>query len=229
MLIFSLFLAVMFSVGLGPGDVRADDVDVYMTTAQNTALVVADMDYANFMWWLHDQDLAVDNKTLGENLLGDRTHRTDFWDLDKDNYNPNYPTRASNKNHEYDRLDPDQIYLVSATSRSGFTLINYIDKNGDPQEKAQVGDFMEHWGDSHNERDDYIDNPILVIRNASGEVWKLPAVAGTDEGTETGGEIPIDLDLDIASLSIETVKDGSKGWYGRQVLCCLPHHRFRHL
>jgi hypothetical protein len=37
MLIFSLFLAVMFSVGLGPGDVRADDVDVYMTTAQNTA------------------------------------------------------------------------------------------------------------------------------------------------------------------------------------------------
>jgi type IV pilus assembly protein PilY1 len=171
------------------------------------------MDYANFMWWLHDQDLAVDNKTLGENLLGDRTHRTDFWDLDKDNYNPNYPTRASNKNHEYDRLDPDQIYLVSATSRSGFTLINYIDKNGDPQEKAQVGDFMEHWGDSHNERDDYIDNPILVIRNASGEVWKLPAVAGTDEGTETGGEIPIDLDLDIASLSIETVKDGTDGKY----------------
>jgi hypothetical protein len=91
-IIFSLCLAVMLTAMLGPGDVRADDVDVYKTTAKNTAMVVFDdsgsmsfpvydasMDYANFMWWLHDQDLAVDNKTLGENLLGDRTHRTDFW------------------------------------------------------------------------------------------------------------------------------------------------------
>jgi type IV pilus assembly protein PilY1 len=222
-LILGLLMTVMLV--LGP-DVRADDVDVYMTTVQNTALVVADdsgsmsfpvydstMDYANFMWWMRSEDLATDNKTLGENLLGDRKSDDNYWDKDKGNFNPNYPDRTDHQNHEYDRLDPDQIYLVSATSRSGFTLINYIDKNGDPQQKAQVGDFMEHWGDSHNERDDYLDNPVLVIRNASGDVWKLPEVAGADEGTESGGEIPIDLDLDIASLSIETVKDTTDGNY----------------
>jgi type IV pilus assembly protein PilY1 len=212
----------MLTAMLGPGDVRADDVDVYKTTAKNTAMVVFDdsgsmsfpvydasMDYANFMWWLHDQDLAVDNKTLGENLLGDRTHRTDFWE---DNFHPDYPDRTTNKNHEYDRLDPDQIYLVSAISRAGFTLINYIDKNGDPQQKAQVGDFMEHWGTSHNERDDYIDNPIIVVRNSKGDVWKLPEIA-EDTGEAESGEIEIDLDLKIKQLSIEVEKDTGDGLY----------------
>lgn len=223
-LILSFIVTAMFIFGLGPQGVQADDVDVYMTTVKNTAMVVADdsgsmsfpvydstMDYANFMWWMRSADLGIDNKTLGEALLGDRKSDDNFWDRDKGAFNPNYPDRTDHQNHEYDRLDPDQIYLVSATSRSGFTLINYIDKNGDPQQKAQVGDFMEHWS-THNERDDYIDNPILVIRNASGNVWRLPEVA-VDEGTESGGEIPIDLDVDMASLSIETEKDATDGKY----------------
>ncbi|NIQ90347.1 MAG: VWA domain-containing protein, partial [Deltaproteobacteria bacterium] len=225
-LILGLFMTVMLALGLGPQGAQADDVDVYMTTVQNTALVVADdsgsmsfpvydstMDYANFMWWMVKEDLAYDKETLGENLLGDRKSKSNFWDRDNSAYDPNYPDRSAIIDQEYDRLDPDQIYMVSAISRAGFTLINYIDKNGDPQQKAQVGDFMEHWGDSHNERDDYIDNPILVIRNASGNVWKLPEVAGGDEGTESGGEIPLDLDLDMASLSIETEKDATDGNY----------------
>jgi type IV pilus assembly protein PilY1 len=224
-LILGLLIAVMLAFGPVPKNAQADDVDVYMTTVQNTALVVADdsgsmsfpvydssEDYANFMWWMRDQDLATDQKTLGEALLGDRKSDDNYWDRNKDAYNPNYPARTSNKNHEYDRLDPDQIYLVSVISRAGFTLINYIDKNGNPQQKAQVGDFMEHWGTDHNERDDFLDNPVLVIRNANGDVWKLPAV-GTTDGTETGGVVPLDLDLDMQSLSIQTVKDTTDGKY----------------
>ncbi|MGD9270646.1 MAG: carbohydrate-binding protein, partial [Syntrophobacterales bacterium] len=66
-LILGLLLTVMLDFGLGPNGVQADDVDVYMTTVKNTALVVADdsgsmsfpvydgsIDFSNFMKWMRD-------------------------------------------------------------------------------------------------------------------------------------------------------------------------------
>ncbi len=222
--IFSLFLAVILTAMLGSGNVRADDVDVYVTSAKNSAMVVIDdsgsmswpvyeagFDYSNFMYWMVEQGLANDSKTLGENLLGNRKADNDFWDKDKDNFSPRYSGRTKNKDKEYDRLDPDQIYLVSSPVWLG--EVTYTDSGGQTKTVSQLDDVLAH-ASSHNERDDWLDNPIVVLRNAAGDVWRLPPVPGEDTGEDTG-EIILDTQVDLKDLTIEveTVSEGGEDKY----------------
>ena len=124
LVLLGLFLAVILVATTGWDDVRADDVDVYKTTAKNGAMLVIDnsgsmswpvydgtFNYANFMKWMIDQGLSTDSENTRSQAWFDVVAAT------------------NDTNHDYNRLDPDQIYLVS--SYVGHDLITYTDSNGD--------------------------------------------------------------------------------------------------
>lgn len=91
-IIFSLCVAVVVTAMLGSTNSRADDVDVYMTSVKNSAMVVFDnsgsmswpvfeptYDFANFMKWMRDPN--GDGDTSDSLADDDQTSRcTHWWD-----------------------------------------------------------------------------------------------------------------------------------------------------
>ena len=109
----------------------------------------------------------------------------------------------------YDRLDPNQIYLVSSPVWLG--EVTFTDSEGQTRTVSTLMDVLAH-SSSHNERDDWLQNTIIELKNSNGDPWRLPTAADTGEGVESG-VVEIDLDVDIANLTIETVQDGTDGKY----------------
>jgi type IV pilus assembly protein PilY1 len=213
MIMLGLCLAVILAAMMGSGDVRADDVDVFRTSVKNSAMLVIDNsgsmswpaydsihDYANFMKWMIDDGWATDDDHCRDGAT--------WWD-------------SNDSDDNYDRLDPDQIYLVS--SNVGHDLINYTDSNGDPQQVSAIGDVM--WktsanndssanplDSSSNYRDNWLKNTIIVLRNSNGDPWKLPAATVTDTGVIDDGT-PAEI---ATATTIETVTvtvDGEEKYY----------------
>ncbi len=208
-----LCLVVILATIIGSGDIRADDVDVFRTTVKNSAMLVIDNsgsmswpaydsthDYANFMRWMIDEGWASDDDHCRDGGT--------WWDL-------------NDSDDDYDRLDPDQIYLVS--SNVGHDLITYTDSEGESQQVSAIGDVMwktsssndsssDPLASSNNYRDNWLKNTIVVLRNSDGELWKLPAATVTDTGVIDDGE-PSEI---ATSTTIETVtvtENGEEKYY----------------
>lgn len=118
----------------------ADDLDAFKQLAKSNAMILMDtsgsmswpvydpdIDYAAFMKWMDDQNLAYDDGECRD---------TSWWGL------------------TYGKLDPEGIYLVN--SKISYRLIEYKDSNNIPQKKAAIGDVMHKTSSSDNFRDDWL-------------------------------------------------------------------------
>lgn len=189
--IVGLCLAVVWLAVAAVRQVRAEDVDVYRTSVKNSVMIVADTsgsmswpvfdgeyDYAGFMKWMIDEAVATDDD--------DCRAQAGWWDTDN----------LTGTDHDYDRLDPDRIYLVS--SEVGHKLITYTDSSGSEQQVSAIGDVLSKTSDyndsysdptysTYNVRDDWLKNTIIEVKNSDGEYWTL-ADASTIETTTVDGE-----------------------------------------
>ena len=208
-IILSLCMAVILAAMLGPGNVLADDVDVYRTSVKNSAMLVIDnsgsmswpvydgtYDYANFMEWMLDPAgdgsvaaLATDSG----NAYPSGAASNAWWDADGTG-----PTT-------YDRLVPDRIYLVS--SDVGHNLITYTDSEGVSQQVSALGDVMWRTGSGgSNFREEWIKNGIVELKNSAGDYWTLPSVDTSDPAEGSAATL-------VTSTTIETVQDAGDSKY----------------
>jgi type IV pilus assembly protein PilY1 len=202
-ILLSLLLVVILTGMLGSDSVRADDVDVYKTTAKNGAMLVIDnsgsmswpvfdstFNYANFMKWMIDQNLATDLDNSRDGAI--------WWDKD-------------DSGDDYDRLDPDQIYLVS--SYVGHDLITYTDSKGDTQQVSAIGDVMWRTGSgSSNHREEWLKLTIVELKNSGGENWELPPAVITDAGVVDDGT-PSEIAISTTIETVTVTEDGQQKYY----------------
>ncbi len=135
----------------------ADDLDAFKQLAKSNAMILMDtsgsmswpvynpdIDYAAFMKWMIDNGYAYDD----EDARG-----AAWW------------------GGNYDRLDPKGIYLVK--SPVGHRLIDYVDSEGNAQQKSALGDVMSKTSSTANDRDNWIEDAIIPCINTSGNLWKV--------------------------------------------------------
>ncbi|MCP4666089.1 MAG: hypothetical protein GY849_06960, partial [Deltaproteobacteria bacterium] len=181
-----LFLSPVIIMGFFGGAVLwADDTDVWRASAKNNAMMVLDSsgsmswpvydethDYAAFMRWMRDPDgvpatsdaIAEDDGRDGNGSYPFEAANT-WWDKD-----------ASDPPDEYDRLDPNRIYLVSTFV--DHEVITFTDSNGNTQSVSAIADVMWNTGsetsDSSNKRHTMLSSAtFLELYDGSGKAWTL--------------------------------------------------------
>ena len=161
------------------------------------------MDYARFMWWMRYTGEGNDDDDIRD--------KANFWDADNATSphtgDPDFP--GTGTDYDYDRLDPNRIYLVSSVV--GHNLIQYNDSEGTPREVSAIGDVA--WKTSSNNdgnadpldsgsnyRDDWLKNVIIEVYDINGLPWTL------DDGT---GNPRIDTDVDgyVVYPQVDKVND----------------------
>jgi type IV pilus assembly protein PilY1 len=148
----------------------ADDLDAFKQLAKSNAMILMDtsgsmswpvynpdIDYAAFMKWMIDNGYAYDDE---------EARGTAWWGVN------------------YDRLDPKGIYLVK--SDIGHRLIDYVDSEGNAQQKSALGDVMSKTSSSANDRDDWIERAIIPCKNAAGNLWNVDDDSSIDVVVDDG-------------------------------------------
>jgi len=194
-----MILLAMFFVTMTAA--LADDTDVYRSSAKNNAMLLIDTsgsmswpvydeneDYAKFMRWMRDPDgdgnssdaLAYDDGDCdpygAEDALGCPDGNC-WWDVDAD-ATPN----------NYDRIDPNKIYLVSTYVQHNF--INYTDSEGNPRHSSTIDDIMWNTGSertvSSNKRYPMLNGGVFEVYNSNGNPWTISQISSIDTTTVNG-------------------------------------------
>jgi len=125
-------LYALFHAGIS----GAEDIDIFRTRAKNTAMMVFDtsggmsmpvydpgIDYASFMKAMAEDGIAVDENHCRNGSI--------WWDRD-------------GSGNDYDRLAPDQIFLVSTWSAT--SNVSYMDSAGTIQHALVINDILKNTG-----------------------------------------------------------------------------------
>ncbi len=145
----------------------AEDVDVYRAFIKNNAMMVIDVsgsmswavydeniNYAGFMKWMVDENLAYDENN-GRN-------GSSWWDKNA-------------SGDDYDRLDPDQIYLVS--TYVDYKVVNYEDSGGVARSISVIDDVMwntgSETGTANNKRQPFLVNAIIPVKSSANVNWNV--------------------------------------------------------
>ncbi len=189
----------------------AEDMDAYRSFVKNNALLVVDtsagmsrpvydesLNYAAFMAWMIQGNLAVDEN--------DGRSGTAWWDDDANGA-------------DYDRLDPQQIYLVS--TYVDHALVQYTDVHGNAGQAAVIGDVLENQGaetdEALNKRLPLLVNAVIPCRSGSGVDWKVTKAATIEKDKDGRVLFPSGDLQDTEKNSVATPAEAKgKG---------LPNHR----
>jgi type IV pilus assembly protein PilY1 len=181
----------------------ADDTDVYRTSVKNNAMLLIDTsgsmswpvydeneNYANFMRWMRDPNgdgdtsdaLAYDDGDCdpngAEEALGCGNGNC-WWDQD-----------ASATPNDYDRIDPNRIYLVSTYVQHNF--INYTDSEGNPRESSTIDDIMMNTGSdtdpNYDARYPMLAGGVFAVYDSSGNPWTISDASSIDTTTVSGDQ-----------------------------------------
>lgn len=199
MMIIKVLLCAGLVTAFSPFTTLAEDVDVYRAFIKNNAMLVVDtsgsmswptydetVDYAGFMRWMIDQGLATDEDEC--------RNGSTWWDAD-------------GSGDDYDKLDPDQIYLVS--TYIPYDEITYTDSQGNTQTISTIDDVM--WNttsdgyennSSGNLREELIKLSIIPVKSSGNVNWMV-----TDSNTieqDTNGHVvfPSGATVDIDGTSV---------------------------
>lgn len=191
--IFMILLAMFFVIVT---IASADDTDVYRSSVKNNAMLLIDTsgsmswpvydeneNYANFMKWMRDPNndgstsdaLAYDDgDCYPYGATGDS-----WWDTD-----------ASSTPNDYDRLVPDQIYLVSTYVEHN--VIDYTDSDGNARHASTIDDIFWNTGSEtnayYNKRYPMIHGGIFTLFKSDGTPWKVSDLASIDTVDVDGKE-----------------------------------------
>jgi len=152
---------------LHAGASLGEDIDVFRAQIKNTAMMVFDtsgsmsvpvydpgINYALFMKKMAESGAAMDENHCRNGLT--------WWDKD-------------GAGNDYDRLDPDGIYLVGTWSDA--THVSYLDSLGTTHHALVTGDILKNTGSEtdplENKRYPLLTGSIIPVKNAAGNPWRV--------------------------------------------------------
>ncbi|MFZ5570976.1 MAG: pilus assembly protein [Thermodesulfobacteriota bacterium] len=148
-------------------DAAAEDLDVHRSSVKNNAMMVVDAS-GSMSWPVYDEAIqygALMKWMIDENLAYDENHGrngSSWWDSD-------------GEGADYDRLDPDRIYLVSTCVE--YRIVPYTDSDGGQRHAAVIGDVLQNIGSETdpvaNKRLPFLRHAVIPARSRANVWWDV--------------------------------------------------------
>jgi type IV pilus assembly protein PilY1 len=171
--ILSIFVIAGMIVVSGK-DLRSEDIDMYRKVGPKNVMVVID-NHSSMTWPVYEQ--KIDYRSFMESLIKqgmaedeeDCRNSRSWWDQD-------------GSGNDYDKLDPNGIYLVSTWLSC--ETVQSIDTDNRMTQMFMISDVMENSGDeidpAVNRRCSLLINPVIPVISGKNRLWKLDDKSSID-------------------------------------------------
>ncbi|MBW1897565.1 MAG: hypothetical protein JRI61_00740, partial [Deltaproteobacteria bacterium] len=176
----------------------AEDIDIYRSKGRNNVMMVID-NSGSMTWPVYDEEVdygALMKGMTDEHLAFVENDCRDgkiWWDKD----------RAGN---DYDRLNPDGIYLVSTWAE--YNVVRIIDSDKFEKSISEISDLMENRGDEAdpavNRRYPLLTNAVVPAVNGSGKQWTVEDTSTIDTDKDQHILFPVGITMDLEGRGVET-------------------------
>jgi hypothetical protein len=176
----------------------AEDIDIYRSKSKNNVMMVIDnsgsmtwpvyddeVDYGSVMKGMAAGHLAFDENDCRNGKL--------WWDKDK-------------LGSDYDRLNPDGIYLVSTWVE--YNVVRIIDSGKSEKRFSEISDLIENRGEESdpavNRRYPLLTNAVVPALNGSGKLWTVEDPSTIDTDKDQHILFPAGITMDMEGRGVET-------------------------